>query len=49
LPWRITGKIIELDGGAERPVFPDISPDLSSRSPCDHFGVVVDPEIGADD
>jgi 7-alpha-hydroxysteroid dehydrogenase len=24
----ITGKIIELDGGAERPVFPDTSPDL---------------------
>jgi 7-alpha-hydroxysteroid dehydrogenase len=24
----ITGKIIELDGGAERPVFPDASPDL---------------------
>jgi 7-alpha-hydroxysteroid dehydrogenase len=27
----ITGKIIELDGGAERPVFPDTSPDLTSR------------------
>jgi NAD(P)-dependent dehydrogenase (short-subunit alcohol dehydrogenase family) len=27
----ITGKIIELDGGAERPVFPDVSPDLSAR------------------
>jgi 7-alpha-hydroxysteroid dehydrogenase len=27
----ITGKIIELDGGAERPVFPDASPDLPDR------------------
>ncbi|HEY1568417.1 MAG TPA: glucose 1-dehydrogenase [Solirubrobacteraceae bacterium] len=26
----ITGKIIELDGGAERPVFPDPSPDLTA-------------------
>ncbi len=27
----ITGKIIELDGGAEAPVFPDDSPDMSAR------------------
>jgi 7-alpha-hydroxysteroid dehydrogenase len=27
----ITGKIIELDGGAERPVFPDASPDLTGQ------------------
>jgi 7-alpha-hydroxysteroid dehydrogenase len=26
----VTGKIIELDGGAERPVFPDPSPDLTA-------------------
>jgi 7-alpha-hydroxysteroid dehydrogenase len=25
-----TGKIVELDGGAERPVFPDPSPDLTA-------------------
>jgi 7-alpha-hydroxysteroid dehydrogenase len=28
----ITGKIIELDGGAEAPVFPDASPDLTADS-----------------
>jgi hypothetical protein len=27
----ITGKIIELDGGAERPVFPGASADLQAR------------------
>jgi 7-alpha-hydroxysteroid dehydrogenase len=29
----ITGKIIEIDGGAEAPVFPDTTPDLRSPAP----------------
>ena len=46
----VTGKIIEIDGGAEAPVFPDDTPDLrpanKRRTVRGHFGEQARASIG---